>query len=166
MTDEERWSNVCGPKLSDIETKVDKLITVVVEGNGKRSLVQRVNQLEDHAANPPPVMQAAPPKPTWVEEIVSIKTAIVAILVGASTLANAIQGHYKTITQEAVQFALQEQQAKVDRALMERENVVNQKPAAIMKIPREVSQDERSNRQAAGGGAGLQGTHEPVHRLD
>jgi hypothetical protein len=48
MTEHERWEMVCNPKLTRIEQGVDKLMEVVVTGNGKPPLVARVGQIEQH----------------------------------------------------------------------------------------------------------------------
>ena len=48
MTEHERWEMVCNPKLTRIEEGVNKLMEVVVIGNGKPPLVARVGQIEQH----------------------------------------------------------------------------------------------------------------------
>ena len=42
MNEQERWTQVCEPKLNGIERDLKKLLKVVVEGNGEPGLVTRM----------------------------------------------------------------------------------------------------------------------------
>ncbi len=46
MSEGERWALVCEPTLKRIEGKVDKLTETVITGNGKPSLVTRMENVE------------------------------------------------------------------------------------------------------------------------
>ena len=46
MTDEERFTMICSPKLTSIEGKLDGLISLVTVSNGKPSLVARMDAAE------------------------------------------------------------------------------------------------------------------------
>ena len=50
VDENERWTMVCEPTLKRIESAVDKLTVAVVIGNGKPSLLARVDGLEKTAA--------------------------------------------------------------------------------------------------------------------
>jgi hypothetical protein len=46
MNEAERWQEVCKPRLERIDSGVQKLVEVVITGNGKPGLVARVDALE------------------------------------------------------------------------------------------------------------------------
>jgi hypothetical protein len=46
MTESERWQDVCKPALERIDRNVEKLVEVVITGNGKPALTARVDALE------------------------------------------------------------------------------------------------------------------------
>ena len=49
MTENERWAEVCKPALDRIDRNVSRLVEVVITGNGKPPLTQRVDALEHSA---------------------------------------------------------------------------------------------------------------------
>ena len=51
MNEGERWTMVCEPTLKRIEDGVNKLNIVVISGNGKPSLVSRMESIERDAEN-------------------------------------------------------------------------------------------------------------------
>ena len=46
MDEKERWEQVCEPKLNSIEKSVQKLVKVVIDGNGVPGLVTRMAVLD------------------------------------------------------------------------------------------------------------------------
>ncbi len=52
MTEDERWKEVCSPALSRIRDDLDLLKKHLIIGNGKPSLLNRVDALEKAEAKP------------------------------------------------------------------------------------------------------------------